>query len=228
MSEKSRIKELLNSDHNMTDINIDAWVRTRRDSKGFSFIEINDGSCLSNIQVIADTGTSGYDTIHQLTTGSAVNILGELVESPGQGQKWELKAHSIRLIGYAPEDYPLQKKRHSDEYLRTIAHLRPRTNKYGAIFRIRSSLSQAIHDFFRERGFFWIHTPIITGSDCEGAGDLFHVTTLDLSNVPLTGGMVDYSKDFFGQEANLTVSGQLSVETFCLSLGKVYTFGPTF
>jgi asparaginyl-tRNA synthetase len=212
----------------MTDINIDAWVRTRRDSKGFSFIEINDGSCLSNIQVIADTGTSGYDTIHQLTTGSAVNILGELVESPGQGQKWELKAHSIRLIGYAPEDYPLQKKRHSDEYLRTIAHLRPRTNKYGAIFRIRSSLSQAIHDFFRERGFFWIHTPIITGSDCEGAGDLFHVTTLDLSNVPLTGGMVDYSKDFFGQEANLTVSGQLSVETFCLSLGKVYTFGPTF
>lgn len=228
MSEKHHIKELLSADHNMADISVNAWVRTRRDSKEFSFIEINDGSCLANIQVIVDSGTSGYDMIHEFTTGSAVKILGELVESPGKGQKWEIKAQSIQLIGYSPEDYPLQKKRHSDEYLRTIAHLRPRTNKYGAIFRIRSRLSQAVHDFFRERGFFWIHTPIITGSDCEGAGELFHVTTMDLGNVPLRDGRVDYSEDFFAKEANLTVSGQLSVETFCQSLGNVYTFGPTF
>lgn len=226
--ENLRIADLLDANEGRSALIINGWVRTRRDSRGFSFIEINDGSCLSNIQVIAGEDTLGYDHIHEVTTGSAINVEGELVDSPGKGQKWEIRATTIHVIGPAEDDYPLQKKRHSDEFLRTIAHLRPRTNKYGAIFRIRSRLSQAVHDFFRERGFYWIHTPIITGSDCEGAGELFHVTTLDMANVPISDGKVDYSNDFFAQEANLTVSGQLPLESYCLSLGKVYSFGPTF
>ena len=228
MTETYRILDLLQADHTMPNIIINAWVRTRRDSKDFSFIEINDGSCLANIQVIADKDLSGYEDIHNVTTGSAVCVSGQLIESPGKGQKWEIKAESITLLGGAPDDYPLQKKRHTDEFLRSIAHLRPRTNKYGAIFRIRSRVSQAIHEFFNDRGFFLIHTPIITGSDCEGAGELFHVTSMDLGQVSKVNGKVDFSDDFFGKEANLTVSGQLSAEMYCLSLGKVYTFGPTF
>ncbi|HEY7841616.1 MAG TPA: asparagine--tRNA ligase, partial [Gammaproteobacteria bacterium] len=204
------------------------WVRTRRDSKEFSFLELNDGSCLGNLQVIVDAGSAGYEAIHGINTGAAVRVHGDLVESPGKGQRWELRASRVELLGPAPEDYPLQKKRHSDEFLRTIAHLRPRTNKYGAMFRLRSRLAQAIHQFFRDRGFYWIHTPVITGSDCEGAGEMFRVTTLDPLNPPRVDGRVDWSQDFFGKEAKLTVSGQLSVETCCLALGKVYTFGPTF
>lgn len=228
MIHKYRVADLLHATYPEPGVSVSAWVRTRRDSKDFSFVELNDGSCLSNIQVIADQSTRGFANIHTIHTGAAVTVTGDLVSSPGKGQRWEIKASSIELIGPAPEDYPLQKKRHTDEFLRGIAHLRPRTNKYGAMFRLRSRLSLAVHDFFRERGFYWIHTPIITGSDCEGAGEMFHITTLDLHNVPKAGGKVDFDKDFFGKEASLTVSGQLSVETFCLSLGQVYTFGPTF
>ena len=209
-------------------LEVSGWVRTRRDAKDFSFIELNDGSCLANIQVLVDASLENYAGLRHVGTGAALRVQGELVESPGKGQAWELRAQAIAVIGAAPQDYPLQKKRHSDEFLRTIAHLRPRTNKYGAMFRIRSRLAQAVHDFFQARGFNWIHTPIITGADCEGAGELFRVTTLDLQDAPKVNGGVDFSRDFFGKEANLTVSGQLEVETCCLSLGRVYTFGPTF
>ena len=171
---------------------------------------------------------SNYTEAKQLTTGSAIAIHGSLIQSKGKGQLWELTATAIEIVSLAPEEYPLQKKRHTDEYLRTIAHLRPRTNKYGAAFRIRSELAYAIHLFFKERGFRYIHTPILTSSDCEGAGELFRVTAFDLNNLPRKKGIPDYSRDFFGKEANLTVSGQLAVEMFALSLGDVYTFGPTF
>ena len=223
-----KIVNLLKSENPLDSVLIKGWVRTRRESKAFSFIEVNDGSCLKNIQVIAENTLSNYQDITRLSTGSAVVVSGKLAESKGPGQKWELVAEKIDILGIAPETYPLQKKRHTDEFLRTIAHLRPRTNKYGAAFRIRSELSYAIHKFFRDRGFKYIHSPIITGSDCEGAGELFRVTTLVLDNPPLIDGKADYSQDFFGKEANLTVSGQLSAEMFALALGDVYTFGPTF
>ena len=169
-----------------------------------------------------------YDDIKKLTTGSAVSVKGKLVASKGGGQKWEVSADQVDIISLAPDTYALQKKRHSDEFLRSIAHLRPRTNKYGAAFRMRSEMSFAIHKFFRDKGFRYVHTPILTGSDCEGAGELFRVTALDLENPPQKDGKMDYDQDFFGKEANLTVSGQLSAEMFCLALGDVYTFGPTF
>ena len=225
---RTKILHLLNSEMPIDDVLIKGWIRTRRDSKSFSFLEINDGSCLKNIQVIADESLPNYTDIKKLTTGSAVAVNGRLVESKGGGQKWEIAAKGVDIVSLAPETYPLQKKRHTDEFLRTIAHLRPRTNKYGAAFRIRSEMSYAIHQFFRDRGFRYIHTPILTGSDCEGAGELFKVTALDLENLPKQSGKTDYSQDFFAQEANLTVSGQLSAEMFCLALGDVYTFGPTF
>jgi asparaginyl-tRNA synthetase len=228
MTESIKINKLLRLDAAVDGVVVNGWIRTRRSSKGFSFIEVNDGSCLKNIQVIADNSLDNYDAIERLTTGSAVAVSGSLAESPGKGQKWEIHAKNIEIISNAPEDYLLQKKRHSDEFLRTIAHLRPRTNKYGAAFRIRSELSYAIHKFFRDRGFRYIHTPILTSSDCEGAGELFQVTTLDMGNVPRVDGKADYSADFFGKEAGLTVSGQLSAEMFALALGDVYTFGPTF
>jgi asparaginyl-tRNA synthetase len=206
---------------------IKGWVRTRRDSKGFSFLELNDGSCLKNIQVIVDESVPAYANIKQVNTGAAVEVEGELTESPGKGQKWEVRAKELRLVGQADQEtYPLQKKRHSDEFLRTMAHLRPRTNKYAAIFRIRSEASYAIHKYFHERGFYYIHTPIITGSDCEGAGELFRITTLEPTGQPFSKEAL--GEDFFGKDAYLTVSGQLSVETFACSLGNVYTFGPTF
>ena len=223
-----KIHSLLQSKTPLDHVRICGWVRTRRDSKGFSFIEINDGSCLKNIQIIAPSSLPNYGEIQRLTTGSAIGISGSLVPSQGKGQSWEITAIQISVIGPAPETFPLQKKRHSDEYLRTIAHLRPRTNKYGAVFRIRSELSYAIHTFFRDRGFRYIHSPIITGSDCEGAGEMFRVTTLDIKNPAIKGGEPDASGDFFGKEASLTVSGQLSAEMFALALGDVYTFGPTF
>ena len=228
MHQTQTVKYLLDAAAPIQDLNLSGWVRTKRDAKEFSFIELNDGSCLANIQVIAGADLDNDDALRHATTGAAIRVRGDLVESPGEGQKWEVQAAAIEVIGAAPEDYPMQKKRHSDEFLRTIAHLRPRTNKYGAMFRIRSRLAQAVHTFFQERGFNWIHTPIITGADCEGAGEMFRVTTLDLNNVPKKNGNVDFDRDFFGKEANLTVSGQLSVEAYCLSLGRVYTFGPTF
>jgi len=228
MNNRIKIKKIIGFDKAVDEVAIKGWVRTRRDSKEFSFIEVNDGSCLKNIQVVADSALANYADISRLSTGSAVSVFGSLVESPGGGQKWEIHAKKIEIISVAPENYPLQKKRHSDEFLRTIAHLRPRTNKYGAAFRIRSELSYAIHTFFRDRGFRYIHTPILTGSDCEGAGELFQVTTLDMKNIPCADGSVDYSADFFGKEAGLTVSGQLSAEMLALAMGDVYTFGPTF
>ncbi len=225
---RTKIAALLSSNQPSGQVLIKGWVRTRRDAKNFSFIEVNDGSCLKNIQVVADEGLAAYDQIRRLATGSSVEVTGQIVASPGKGQAWELRAEAVALVGDAPESFPLQKKRHSDEFLRSIAHLRPRTNKYGATFRIRSALAQAVHRFFAERGFHYIHSPIITGSDCEGAGELFRVTALDLGNPPKIDGRVDYHQDFFGREANLTVSGQLSAELFALALGDVYTFGPTF
>lgn len=227
MSERIRIKEALQSTSPVDHVVIKGWVRTKRDAKGFSFLEVNDGSCLTNIQAIVDENAVGADQLKNIHTGSAVVVHGKLVESPGKGQKWEIHATEIQLVGTAdPETYPLQKKRHSDEFLRTIAHLRPRTNKYGAIFRIRSESAFAIHQFFHERGFVYVHTPILTGSDCEGAGEMFRVTTLPPGYTKTGEGM--YEEDFFGKEANLTVSGQLEAETYACSLDRVYTFGPTF
>ena len=225
---RTKINELMKSETPRDDVLIKGWVRTKRDAKTFSFLEVNDGSCLKNLQIIADNTLPTYEDVKRLTTGSAVAVLGNLIPSQGKGQQWELTATHVDVVSLAPEDYPLQKKRHTDEFLRTIAHLRPRTNKYGAAFRIRSELAFAIHKFFKERGFRYIHTPILTGSDAEGAGELFRVTAFDLNQVPSKDGQPDYEQDFFGKEANLTVSGQLAVEMFALSLGDVYTFGPTF
>ena len=226
--ERTKIFKLLQSDRPIDQMLIKGWVRTRRDSKGFSFIEVNDGSSLKNIQVVADEKLPNYEDIKKLTTGSALSVSGKLIESKGGGQKWEIVADGVEIIHLAPEDFPLQKKRHTDEFLRTIAHLRPRTNKYGAAFRIRSEMAYGVHKFFRDRGFRYLHAPILTGLDCEGAGELFRVTTLDMNNPPKKEGNADYQQDFFGKEANLTVSGQLSAEMFALALGDVYTFGPTF
>ncbi|MBW2411366.1 MAG: asparagine--tRNA ligase [Deltaproteobacteria bacterium] len=226
--QRIKIHQLLKSKTPIEQVLLKGWVRTRRDSKDFSFIEINDGSSLKNMQVIADAALKNYTDIKKLTTGSAVAIAGRMLESKGGGQRWEVQAENVEIIQLAPESYPLQKKRHTDEFLRTIAHLRPRTNNYGAAFRIRSELSYAIHKFFRDRGFRYIHAPILTGSDCEGAGELFRVTAFDLDHLPIREGKADFDQDFFGKEANLTVSGQLSAEMFCLALGDVYTFGPTF
>ncbi len=215
---------LLAADTPLEQVLATGWVRTKRESKGFAFLEINDGSGLANLQVIIDAAAQGYDCLPAIATGSAVSVRGALIESPGKGQRWELSATELIVIGACADDFPSQKKRHSDEFLRTIAHLRARTNKYGAMARIRSRLSWAIHDFFQKRGFNYIHTPIITGSDCEGAGEMFRVTTHD----PYASKTSTRDEDFFGKEAHLTVSGQLSVETYCLALSKVYAFGPTF
>jgi asparaginyl-tRNA synthetase len=228
--ETIRISDILKLDKSGVELAVNGWVRTRRDAKGFCFLEINDGSCLANLQVIAPETLPEYETlIQKITTGSSVSVQGKLVDSPAQGQKFELHARSLDVLGLAPQDYPLQKKKHSLEFLREIAHLRPRTNSIGAVARVRSSLSYAVHTFFQERGFCYVHTPIITASDCEGAGEMFHVSTLDTEKLPRTpDGKVDYSKDFFGKPASLTVSGQLEGEIYAMALGKVYTFGPTF
>ena len=229
MLKRSKVIDLLRAEAPIKEVLVKGWVRTRRDAKDFSFIEVNDGSCLKNIQIIANNNLSNYDEVKKLSTGSSVSIKGELADSKGGNQKYEVIASEVEIYSLAPEDFPLQKKKHTDEYLRTIAHLRPRTNKYGAAFRVRSELSYAIHKFFNERGFRYVHTPIITGSDCEGAGEMFQVTTLDLNNLPRTKeGKVDYSQDFFGKEAHLTVSGQLNGEMYACALGDIYTFGPTF
>src|SRR3954466_5814315 len=212
-------------------VRLRGWVRTRRDSKGgFSFIELNDGSSQGNVQVVAPGELPNYETVvKHLHTGASVVVEGEVKASPAKGQATEVLATKVERVGDAdPEAYPLQKKGHTFEFLRTIAHLRPRTNTFGAIARLRHRVSKTIHQFFDEQGFFYIHTPIITASDCEGAGALFRVTTIDPDNPPTADGKVDYTKDFFHKPAYLTVSGQLQVESFACSMGKVYTFGPTF
>jgi asparaginyl-tRNA synthetase len=212
-------------------VDLRAWVRTRRDSKGgFSFLELNDGSCFGNVQVIAEGKLPNYDSeIRHLGAGASVRVLGEVRASPAAGQATEVHAQSISVYGGAdPEAYPLQKKRHSFEFLRTIAHLRPRTNTFGAVARVRNCVCRSIHDFFQEQGFLYVHPPIITASDCEGAGQMFRVTTIDPGQVPRQGPAVDYTKDFFGRPTYLTVSGQLEAEIFACAVGKVYTFGPTF
>lgn len=228
---RTRISEILGSETVDGRFTVMGWVRTRRDSKGgFSFIELNDGSCLQGLQIIAEASLPNYETdVKRLQTGCSIRVTGVLCPSPGKGQSVELKAEEIQVFGWAdPDQYPLQKKRHSFEFLRTIAHLRPRTNTFGAVARIRNAVSLAIHTFFQERNFIYLHTPLISGSDCEGAGEAFRVTSLDLDHVPLKNGHADYEKDFFGVPANLTVSGQLEAEVYALALGDVYTFGPTF
>ena len=211
-------------------VRIQGWVRTKRAQKKFTFAEINDGSSLKGIQAVIDATVPGYEeAIAAMNTGASVAINGILVESPAKGQSIELKAENVEVFGSAAEDYPLQKKRHSFEFLRTIAHLRPRTNTLGAVMRVRNACAAAIHEFFQQKGFIWIHSPIITASDCEGAGEMFGVTSFDLTKVPMTeGGKPDYSKDFFGKPAYLTVSGQLEAEIMATAFSNVYTFGPTF
>jgi asparaginyl-tRNA synthetase len=228
------IKEVLAGRLNVGDgVTVEGWIRTRRDSKaGLSFLQIHDGSCFEPIQVVAEASLPNYlDEILHLTTHCAVRVAGRLVESQGKGQRFEVKAERVEVVGWVenPDHYPVSAKRHTMEHLRTVAHLRPRTNTFGAIARVRDTLSMAVHRYFHEHGFFWVHTPIITTSDAEGAGAMFRVSTLDLANLPRDpDGKVDFSTDFFGKPASLTVSGQLNVEAYCLSLSRVYTFGPTF
>jgi len=214
-------------------ITIEGWVRTRRDSKaGLSFLAVHDGSCFDALQVVAPAELANYQAdVLRITSGCAVRVTGELVASQGKGQSVELRGEAIEVVGWVddPDHYPMQPKRHTMEYLREVAHLRPRTNVIGAVTRVRHTLAQAVHRFFHDRGFFWIHTPIVTASDAEGAGQMFRVSTLDAANPPRTAdGRVDFDQDFFGRETRLTVSGQLNVECYCLAMSKVYTFGPTF
>lgn len=231
MMKRTKIATVLGNCEIGQDVEVRGWVRTRRDSKqGFSFVEINDGSCLSNLQVVIDASVPHYaDAIKDVTTGASVVATGTVKESPGKNQRVELHAKTLRVLGGADaQTYPLQKKRHSFEFLRHIAHLRPRTNTFGAITRVRNAASAAIHNFFQSRGFFYIQTPIITTSDCEGAGQMFQVTTLDLPRLAERQTELDLSQDFFGRKAALTVSGQLEAEIFACSVGECYTFGPTF
>ena len=213
-------------------VTVQGWIRTRRDSKaGLSFLAVHDGSCFAPVQVIAESALSNYEDVKKLSAGCSVTVTGEIVPSPAAGQAVEIKASSVEIVGWVedPETYPMQQKRHTMEFLREQAHLRPRTNLVGAITRVRNTLAFAVHRFFQEQGFSWIHTPILTGSDAEGAGQMFKVSTLDFANLPrLPDGSVDYSQDFFGKPAHLTVSGQLNVETYCMAMSRVYTFGPTF
>ncbi len=225
------VKELYrNTDAHVAEIvEVSGWVRTIRDSKNFGFIELNDGSFFKNIQIVFDTTLSNFEEVRKLSISSSIIVKGQVVKTENAKQPFEIKAENIEIVNQADLDYPLQKKRHSFEYLRTISHLRPRTNTFNAVFRVRSVLSYAIHKFFQERGFVYVHTPIITGSDCEGAGEMFRVTTMDMENVPKNeDGKVDYTQDFFGKESHLTVSGQLDVETYAHAFRNVYTFGPTF
>ncbi len=212
------------------DVCISGWVRTIRASSNFGFIELNDGTFFKNLQIVMEEAVlPNYNEIAKLNVGAAITVKGTLILTPEAKQPFEIQAKEIVVEGVSTPDYPLQKKRHSFEYLRTISHLRPRTNTFSAVFRVRSMIAYAIHEFFNSRGFVYVHTPLITGSDCEGAGEMFRVTTLDLENLPKTEeGKVDYSKDFFSKSTNLTVSGQLNVETFCMAFRNVYTFGPTF
>ncbi len=226
--DRQRIVFLINSPGPRDVVEVMGWVRTVRRSKGVIFLAVNDGSCLASLQVVAAEDMPGFASLDQLGTGACVSVRGQLVASPGAGQDWELLAAVVKIVAPAGEDFPLQKKRHSFEFLRTIAHLRPRTNVYGAVFRVRSQLAHAVHLFFQERGFINVHTPIITANDCEGAGEMFRVTTLDLENPPLAAGRIAWHEDFFGAKTGLTVSGQLQGELFATAFSDIYTFGPTF
>ena len=226
-----RIKHILKSGNPGEVVTIQGWVRTKRDSKAFSFLDINDGSSMTGLQVIADAKIEGYvDAMKRITTGASVLVTGTLAESPGKGQRVELQASSLEVVGESDaETYPLQKKRHSFEFLRGLGHLRSRTNTLGAVFRVRNACANAIHEFFQSRDFLWIHTPILTASDCEGAGEMFTVTSMNLDKLPKgDNGKVDYGQDFFGKPTYLTVSGQLEAEIMAMAFSNVYTFGPTF
>ena len=227
--QRSKIRELLGRESAGDDVLVQGWVKTRRSSKAVSFVQISDGSTLTDIQVVADESLPNFQAVEALTTGCSVSVVGTLVDSPGKGQKYEIHAKSIEIVGESdPDTYPLQKKRHTVEFLRDIAHLRPRTNTFGAMARVRNALAYAIHGFFQEKGFLFLQAPMITTSDAEGAGAMFRVTTLDLEKVPMKDGSVDVEEDFFGKPTFLTVSGQLEAESFALALSDVYTFGPTF
>ena len=227
--QRSKIKDIFAQDQAGSDVLVQGWVKTRRSSKSVTFVQITDGSTLQDLQIVIDEDNTDHDSASGLTTGCSVSVEGVLVESPGQGQKYEVQAKTLTILGDSdPETYPLQKKRHSPEFLREIAHLRPRTNTFGAMARVRNSVAYAIHSFFQNRDFQFIQTPIITASDAEGAGSMFQVTTLDLNDVPKESGTVRHEDDFFGKPAFLTVSGQLEAEIFAMALSDVYTFGPTF
>ncbi len=229
--ERIEIRKLNASYQTLSDqeVKVCGWVRTIRDTKTFGFIEINDGSFFKNLQIVFDDTLSNFQEIARLNVGSSIRVTGRVVETPQAKQPYEIKATAIEVEGISAPDYPLQKKRHTFEYLRTIAHLRPRTNTFSAVYKVRSVLAYAIHKFFQDRGFVYVHTPIITSSDCEGAGEMFQVTTLDMKNPPRTPeGQVDFAQDFFGKHTSLTVSGQLAVEPYAMAFGNVYTFGPTF
>lgn len=219
---------MLNSKGPRERVDVFGWVRTVRRSKGVMFLAVNDGSCLASLQVVVPEEMAGFAELSQVGTGACISVRGQLVASPGAGQQWEILADDVQIAGLAGEDFPLQKKRHGFEFLRSIAHLRPRTNAYGAVFRVRSQLSHAVHRFFQERGFINVHTPIITANDCEGAGEMFRVTTLDPENPPKADGRIAWHEDFFGSKAGLTVSGQLQGELFATAFSDIYTFGPTF
>ncbi|EKD28320.1 MAG: hypothetical protein ACD_79C00340G0003 [uncultured bacterium] len=225
---RTLVKQALNSETEICEILVKGWVRTRRDYKDFSFIELNDGSSLKNIQIVIEHSVMSQENLSAIPTGSSIGVKGKLAQSSGTSQKWELKAVMIEIYGLCDTTYPLQKKGHSLEFLREVAHLRPRSNLFGSIFRLRNRLAYSIHNFFQARDFMYIHTPIITGSDCEGAGELFKVTTLDLNNIPKVEKDIDFTQDFFGKPTFLTVSGQLEGEVFATALSNIYTFGPTF
>lgn len=228
---RTKVVQILKTVAAGTEVDVRGWVRTKRESKqDFAFLEVNDGSCLANVQIVVDSSIPDYSTlIKQITTGASVAVIGEVKESLGKGQRVEVHARSLKVLGTAdPQTYPLQKKGHSFEFLREKAHLRPRTNTFGAIARVRNALCAAIHGFFQDRGFLYVQTPIITTSDCEGAGQIFQVTTLDLAKLQQIKGTIDYGHDFFGKKAGLTVSGQLEGEIYATAVGDVYTFGPTF
>ena len=226
---RTKVVDLLKREDFGAMVNVKGWVRTRRGSKQVNFIALNDGSTINNVQIVVDLGNFDEEMLKEITTGACLSVNGVLTESVGSGQKAEVQAREIEVLGTCDNTYPLQKKGHSMEFLREIAHLRPRTNTFGAVFRIRHNMAIAIHKFFQENGFVYSHSPLLTASDCEGAGEMFRVTTLDLENVPKNeDGTVDYTQDFFGKPVNLTVSGQLDVETYAFAFKNVYTFGPTF
>jgi len=223
------VKILYEENYMGKDITLEGWVRNHRKQKDFGFIDFHDGTCFKSIQIVYDNSLDNFEETKKIRVGSAIRVSGIVIESPASGQEFEIKVSSIQLVGDAPEDYPIQPKRHSREFLREVAYLRPRTNLFQAVFRVRSITAYAINKYFKERGYVYLHAPLITGSDCEGAGEMFKVTTLDLKNIPLTkDGAVDFKQDFFGKETALTVSGQLQGEAFALAFKKIYTFGPTF
>ncbi|MDE5889845.1 MAG: asparagine--tRNA ligase, partial [Bacteroidales bacterium] len=226
---RTKVKDLLRLEAGQ-EVLAKGWVRTKRGNKSVAFIALNDGSTINNIQIVADVENFSDELLKKITTGACIGVRGELVQSLGSGQAVEIQAREIEIFGEAdPNSYPLQKKGHSMEYLRSIAHLRPRTNTFGAVLRIRHAMAFAIHKYFNDKGFVYLHTPLITASDCEGAGEMFQVTTLDMDNLPRTEeGRIDYSQDFFGKQTSLTVSGQLEGELGAMALGEIYTFGPTF